>query len=709
LIAIQQKSYFSQIESGKVLQPNLKKGFSIFWKIVLLSIPFYGIDIFLCISKGLWFEATAVTIITILNIFVLTAMQHKKKYFYFVLFSCVANCAIIAYLTLLNGFLTGTFFYYLPGTIILAIYAAYDSRKILQGAFITTLLIFVAAIVLSYQFAGNKVSIELPNTVFVYRLAASLMLSSIMLWYFLPGIAANGNNSVSKNYFDALFQSPSDAFIVFDKQTREIIDYNTTTSQLFELPMDSKVNGLYISQFMMRYLDDNSDNFEVLMDTLPADWQGEGNFKTHSKRPFTAFVHCLSYTKDESEYQILCVRDITKIKIPMDELDGYKETMENSTRVKTRFLSSMSHELRTPLNGIIGTSNLLLEEPGISDSAKAQLKLQLYSSEHMLSIINDILDFSKIDSGKMELNMQPFNLLDVMSNLVSSFEGQFEASKIKWHFEYDQALAAINVVSDEVKLRQILSNLISNALKFTLEGSVTLTINVEKQDEQEVTLLFKIKDTGIGINKDKHTEIFDGFSQVHAEDLKRRFGGTGLGLTISQKLAGLFGGSIKVDSELGKGSCFYFSIKLKNEKTDNLQITTADTTHHTAIDIRGIKVLIVEDNEINAAVLNAFLSRWEIRTMEAANGLQALELMKYHKFDLIFMDLEMPEMNGYVATKIIRETNTGIPVIAFTATLLENMESLITQSGFNDYILKPFKPADLKRKIEKYAPHRKFE
>ena len=210
--------------------------------------------------------------------------------------------------------------------------------------------------------------------------------------------------------------------------------------------------------------------------------------------------------------------------------------------------------------------------------------------------------------------------------------------------------------------------------------------------------------------KEKQEEIFEGFTQVHADDLKRRFGGTGLGLAISQKLTYLFGSKILVNSEPGKGACFYFSLELTRhieEKMPDEQIALAAEIPN--IDIRGVRILIVEDNEINATVLKTFLTKWGIRIMEATHGVQALELLKYHKFDMIFMDLEMPEMNGYAATAAIRANNNQVPVIAFTATLLEDMETLVTQKGFNDYILKPFKPAALKGKIEKFAPHRVIE
>lgn len=199
--------------------------------------------------------------------------------------------------------------------------------------------------------------------------------------------------------------------------------------------------------------------------------------------------------------------------------------------------------------------------------------------------------------------------------------------------------------------------------------------------------------------------------QVHDENANRKFGGTGLGLTISEKLVNLFGGKIELESEIGKGTCFSFTLNFAKvvTQTEIAQTPTEADRYEAPIDIRGIRVLVVEDNEINAAILTKFLSKWDIRIKEAGNGVQALELMKFHTFDLVLMDLEMPELNGYETIKIVRETDKNLHVIAFTATLLENMESLITDYGFNDYILKPFRPSDLKKKIEKYVQHRKIE
>jgi signal transduction histidine kinase len=676
---------------------------------LLIFLPIYGVDIFLLLSKNIMNEAIAISVLAILNIGLAVAMYFKKNAYRFIPANCILNYVVISQIILLDGFATGSYFYYIPTILVYLLYASDGRHKLHLNTFLITLFLFAAAIILSFIFSKSHEKAVIPNAVFIFRLVCNLLLSAVILRFFLPTFINKENLKVRKNYFEALFQSPHDAYIVFDKETKEIADYNNTASQLFELPYEINLKGLYISQFMMRYLAADSVNLETILNNIPDKWEGEANFRTHKKNEFSGFISTISYLMDSKDYQILCIRDITQIKNSEKELDDYKESLNSSIKVKTRFLSSISHELRTPLNGIIGTTNLVLEEPGISDTIKEQLKLQLFSSEHMLSIINDILDFSKIDSGKMEFNIRPFNLLVAMQNIIKSFESQFKTAKIDLHFKYDEQLADITIKSDEVKLRQILNNLLSNALKFTIQGNVILTVAIENADDENVAVFFSVTDTGIGINKEKHNDIFEGFTQVHAENLERRYGGTGLGLAISQKLTNLFGGIIHVDSDLGRGSRFYFSINFKRQaEVAPIQEVNANE-YQPVIDIRGVRILIVEDNEINAAVLKAFLNKWGVRIMEASNGIQALELMKYHKFDLIFMDLEMPEMNGYTATKIIRNNNDEVPVIAFTATLLENMESLIEESGFTDYILKPFKPAVLKSKIERYAPHRKIE
>jgi signal transduction histidine kinase len=573
-------------------------------------------------------------------------------------------------------------------------------------SFTSVLMLVLAALLAASFFFNTSISF---NGLLALRIILVLLLLAIAGCQFIFNHPGKKNTKDRINYNDILFETNPDALIVCDADTKEIIDYNKSAAVLFEITDNTGLKGLYLSQLMMRYLAASSDNLELLMNNIPDNWQGHASFTTNKKNRFTGFIKNFAYVKGSKQYQVLSIMDISAIEKPEHDLKLNKDNFDtSSTKTKTRFLSSISHELRTPLNGIIGTANLILAEKNIPENVKMLLNQQLYSSEHMLCIINDILDFSKIESGKMELGRQSFNLLDALNYLVKSFENQFKKSKIALVFNYSPDLADIHIISDVVKLRQVLYNLLSNALKFTLQGSVVLDVAIEKNDTGSVAITFKITDTGIGIKKEKQLEIFEGFAQVHDEDLKRRFGGTGLGLTISEKLVNLFGGKIKVESDLGKGASFYFTATFDKDLQLAQQLVEEET-YLQPIDIRGVRVLVVEDNEVNVTILERFLQKWGIRIKEASNGVHALELLKFHKFDLILMDLEMPEMNGYDAVKIIRQTNAAIPIIAFTATLLDNMDNLITNDGFDDYILKPFRPAELKKKIEKFAPNRKIE
>lgn len=518
------------------------------------------------------------------------------------------------------------------------------------------------------------------------------------------------NAAVDVAFHDAFLQLYVDAYVVINMETNDIADFNPHMITLFALPPEVNLKKLQINQIMMRYLAEDSDNKDLMMNRIPDCWEGEAGFINYNKEKFYTCVNSNVFYKDDVKWQIISFRNITEKKTATQELKNYKLNAEKAARAKARFLSSMSHELRTPLNGIIGTSNLILLEPDLPENIKRNMNILKYSSEHMLGIINDILDFSKIDAGKLVLKKQSFNLKECLTNIIEAFEVQFNDKAIDFIFVEPELLHTINISSDEVKLSQILNNLLSNALKFTLVGNVTFKVIIENTNEQTTTICFKVSDTGIGIPVEKQSEIFQGFAQVYMDDQSRKFGGTGLGLTISEKLVNKFGGNLEVESVPGEGSSFYFSVCFDNAKPKEIKAKVQhDVGFEHITDTQGLRILVVEDNAINATILISFLRRWGVLVKEAENGIHALELIKYHKFDLILMDLEMPQMDGYATIKKIRETDLKIPVLAFTASLLEDMESLITESGFNDYVLKPYKPAELKKKILDYAPHRKID
>lgn len=385
------------------------------------------------------------------------------------------------------------------------------------------------------------------------------------------------------------------------------------------------------------------------------------------------------------------------------ELVKAKELAEESDKIKLQFISNMSHELRTPLNGIIGTTNLLQLEAH-STQQKEQYELLTYSSQHMLHLVNDVLDFSKIESGKIELENRNFNLQTFIKNIYNSFAPQFEQKSLYFKLLHNDADLNYTICSDDLRLGQILNNLLSNALKFTHNGGVTLGITTSPVANNQVQINFDVTDTGIGIKQQSIDTIFDSFVQADL-NTTRKYGGTGLGLTISKKLAEVFGTTLSLQSEPGKGSSFSFSPVVT--MAENIPVT-AEKVKADFKNLQGLSILIAEDNKINMLIARKFLLKWGVRLTEATNGKEAIELCRQHTFDLVLLDLEMPEADGYTALKEIRKLYPAIPAIAFTAAIFENMQASLLEKGFSDFILKPFAPHDLNAKLYRQKELLKF-
>jgi signal transduction histidine kinase/FixJ family two-component response regulator len=370
---------------------------------------------------------------------------------------------------------------------------------------------------------------------------------------------------------------------------------------------------------------------------------------------------------------------------------------EEISTAKSEFLSNMSHELRTPLNGIIGTSNLLLQEDYLQ-AQKEHLDILKYSSEHILLLINDILDFSKIEAGKLELEKKQVNLHSLLFQVQALFARQFREKGLKFKVEKDSQLD-IYVIADETRLNQVLNNLLSNALKFTNKGEVVLSAIVESFTDDSISVRFGVKDTGIGIPEDKLSRVFESFTQADAKTT-RKYGGTGLGLSISKKIIEAFNGELSIHSKHGGGSEFYFTIHFL--KAPFQEKYADENVKKNFKSLKGLKLLIAEDNKINMLVARKFLEAWDVSITEAENGIEAVKICRNEKFDLLLLDLEMPEMDGYTALKEIRTIYNAIPAIAFTAAMFTEIDTHLQHEGFNDFLRKPFRPEDLYNKIKQY-------
>ncbi len=388
---------------------------------------------------------------------------------------------------------------------------------------------------------------------------------------------------------------------------------------------------------------------------------------------------------------------ITKISsLTHEKLNRAREDSEKANKAKSIFLSNMSHELRTPLNGIIGATNLLIHEPA-NLSQKRYYEVLQHSSDHMLNLITQILDFSKINEKKINLDRNIFNLYDTITQLCRVIKAQHINEFVHFEYDIDKELDK-EVISDDLRLKQILLNLLSNATKFTIVGTVKLQATLLKKDDHTIRVLFSVKDTGVGIEANKIKNIFESFEQADTSTT-RNFGGTGLGLSISKELVTLFGTSLNVQSTIGKGSTFSFEIDIEINK---INITNTTPIANEINNLKHLKILVAEDNSINRLVLITFLKKWKINYVEVSNGKIALEKYEEEEFDLILMDLEMPIMDGYTAVELLRKKHCNIPIIAFTAALYDGMEADLKTRGFNDYLHKPFNPKDLFNKIAKY-------
>lgn len=381
-------------------------------------------------------------------------------------------------------------------------------------------------------------------------------------------------------------------------------------------------------------------------------------------------------------------RDITDKVLILKELKEAKNLAEKSVSVKDEFLSNMSHEIRTPLNAIIGFNNLLKQSPLTAEQEK-HVEIVRVASQNLMVIINDILDVSKLESGKLELEKRPISIKAIAENVINLQSQKAKEKGLKLLLSVDQDIP-VSVTGDSTRTSQILINLIGNAIKFTNQGYVELRIMEMKRTEKESLIRFSIKDTGVGIDRQKQQIIFERFSQAETSTT-RVFGGTGLGLNISKMLVAMLGGKIELESELGKGSEFSFEINFMISNAIEIRKVPKNISVEYGNNLAGRSILVVEDNEHNQLLAQSYLNKNGSIVSLADNGAIALEMLKHHTYDLILMDLQMPVMDGFTATKIIRdELKLDVPIIACSAHSLIGERQNCIEKGMNDYISKPF-------------------
>lgn len=484
---------------------------------------------------------------------------------------------------------------------------------------------------------------------------------------------------------DKLVEEMRDIIIVIDNRKR-ILDLNKKAREAILNSNDKNYIGKEINDFLKNW----KELADYIIDST------NKNHKIVFTKDFITEYYDLSispiYNDKLSKIgELIVLRNITKLEEALLEAQKAKEEAEHANKAKGYFLANMSHEIRTPMNAVIGISEILSTENLSREKQLDYIKMIVSSAEALLLMINDILDFSKIEAGKMELENSVFNINSLVKDTVEIYSVLVENRQVKLISIKDESLN-IKLLGDSGRVKQIVINLLSNAIKFTKEGEIKVTLRKVKEESGKILVAIVVSDTGIGIPQEKTDSIFESFKQVD-NSTTRRFGGTGLGLSIVKTLVNLMGGNITVQSTLGKGSefCACLPFQIQTENAENLLSLEKEETDRSL----GLNILVADDNNINRQIINIYLGKLNCRVDLAKNGSLAVELFESNNYDLILMDVQMPDMDGLKATRIIRskekDTKKHIPIIALTSGITKEEIDECLKAGMDGHLSKPVK------------------
>ena len=506
----------------------------------------------------------------------------------------------------------------------------------------------------------------------------------------------------SEEKYKALFSKANDAIFLMDHGTFQ--DCNDKTLEMFGCKRE-EIIGQPPYKFSPRTQPDGKNSKEKALHMIEQCYQGKPQrfYWMHSKMDGTLFDAEVSLNVvriENSPYIQAIVRNISERVRAEKEMIRAREKAEKATESKTFFLAKMSHEIRTMLGGITSSAQLLMNTK-VNKHQSELLDIIDTSADNLLSIVNEILDFSKIEAGKIDLEEHPFNIRKTLEGIIKAYLAGAREKDISLYLSIHHNIPEY-VSGDELRLKQILSNLLSNAIKFTDTGSVTLDVIITTEDKKSYTIAFKISDTGIGIPDHKIKDLFAEYSQSDVS-ISRRFGGTGLGLNIVYKLVNLMDGSIEVTSKLTEGT--QFLIQISFHKTDFVEEEDSGVKAVSFKNLKKHSILLAEDNEINQKITIINLQQLGHDIDLAENGIEAWEKYKKKEYDIILMDIQMPEMDGIEVTHLIRDYEAENPsrqrtrIIALTANILGQDAEYCLSEGMDAYIAKPFRIEDILEKI----------
>ena len=511
----------------------------------------------------------------------------------------------------------------------------------------------------------------------------------------------------SEERFKTLVDHAPEAIVLLDADEGRFVDANENALQLFELSRDQLLQR-HPAEVSPPFQPDGSSSIELAREKIEAVLSG--------RKAVFDWVHCNSHgAQIPCEVRLVrlpagqknllraSITDISARKQTENELSAARDAAEAASRAKSEFLANMSHEIRTPLNGVIGMTEFVLGTQ-LTASQREYLEMVKESGESLLAIITDMLDFSKIEAGKLELVPVEFDLRARLERAVKPLATRAHEKSVELLLQVSQNVPN-RMTGDFERLWQVIVNLVGNAIKFTDDGQILLGVTLESQIDNQTVLRITVTDSGDGIPEDRIAQIFNAFEQAD-NSLTRRHAGTGLGLAISSRLVELLGGRIWVESEIGKGSTFQFTASFHVPSESITQPCKDDQLSENRSSIRPLKILLAEDSPMNVKLTVGLLSRWGHQVTVAHNGSEAIAIFEQEEFDLVLMDVQMPETDGLQATAAIREkeaqSNHRVPIIALTAHAMPEDRNRCLAAGMDGYVTKPISARVLHEAIESF-------